>query len=715
MRLAIAAQEAAGCWHNLPPVTGMASRKPIEKTVTKPRRTKAPDNASSSPAAVCVELKREKDYRWTWERISRDFKRRKKSAMPTGIKPVLASIKETAFDDPAWQFEIKWDGYRALAYNDGSTTELRSRNNLSLNGKFAPVVTALRQWPVRAVLDGEVVILSKEGKADFAALQNYDERDKPDLRYYVFDLLWVEGIDLRGEPLHVRRGVLKQLLPEDGIIRYSESVDECGQAFFAAAKNAGLEGMMAKRKDSLYETGLRTTDWYKIKLECRHEAVICGYTKQRGSERLFSSLVLGIPAGDGLRYIGQVGTGFTGKGQWQLFKKMNPLFTSDCPFAARPATGAPTQWVKPALVCEVKYTALTTDGFMRHPSFQGLREDKDVSGINLSETCAGGDRKGSEPLHSAHQNKPAGNDDEPSLVRVEGHKLSLTHLQKNYWPKEGFTKGDVIRYYRDMAPFILPYLQDRPQSLHRFPNGIDGQSFYQKDTKGRAPRWAKTFSRISESDGETKNYLVCDGEASLLYMANLGCIEMNPWHARRSSPLRPDWCVIDLDPGDISFSKVIQTANVVKQLLDGLAIPSFPKTSGATGLHIYIPLGAKYSYEQSRHLAELVANLAHHELPRFTSLERNPRKRKDKIYIDYLQNREIQTVCAPYSLRPRPGATVSAPLRWEEVKKGLTPSQFTIRNMGERLKKEGDLFGGVLGKGINLPTVLQSLSNTQTS
>lgn len=658
---------------------------------------------------VNIPLKREQDVSWVLEKFKRQFKGRKPSPMPTDLKPMLASVKSEAFNDAGWQFEIKWDGYRALAYVKNGEAELCSRNDLSFNAKFPPVVEALRAWRVRAVLDGEVVSLSKEGKADFAALQNYGDGADSDLRYYVFDLLWLEGIDLRGEPLHVRRKVLKAILPDTGIIRYSESIEECGIDFLASAKNAGLEGIIAKRSDSVYTAGARTADWYKIKLECRHEAVICGYSKLKGSERLFSSLVLGSPTKDGLRYIGQVGTGFTGRMQRDLFKKMNPLFTPECPFPKKPATGAPTLWVKPRLVCEVKYTALTTDGLMRHASFQGLREDKEISDINLSETCVATVKSEAPLVTDVRQPKPEPQKDTASW-RKENNDVPFTNLTKIYWPKERITKGDVIGYYREMAPYILPYLKDRPQSLHRFPGGITGESFYQKDIRGKAPQWLKTFKRISESDGETKKYLVCDGEASLLYMANLGCIEMNPWHARTANPTEPDWCVIDLDPGRISFEKVIETARVIHEILDSLDIPSYPKTSGSTGIHIYIPLGARYSYEQSRHLAELIANLTHGQLPATTSLERNPGKRTDKIYLDYLQNREIQTICAPYSLRPKPGATASAPLHWDEVRKGLKLSQFTIHTLPERVKSEGDLFTGVLGKGIDLNRVLQSLT-----
>jgi bifunctional non-homologous end joining protein LigD len=253
-------------------------------------------------------------------------------------------------------------------------------------------------------------------------------------------------------------------------------------------------------------------------------------------------------------------------------------------------------------------------------------------------------------------------------------------------------------------------MKDRPQSLNRFPNGIHGESFYQKNMAGKVDKWIKTFRRFSESNGEDKDFMICSNEASLIYMVNLGCIELNPWHSRVQTPNYPDWSVIDLDPGKISFNKVIETAIVIKKVLDTLQVPSFPKTSGSTGLHIYVPLGAKYNYEQSKQFAELVATLAHEELPSFTSLIRNPEKRKDKIYIDYLQNRPIQTICAPYSVRPKPGATVSAPLHWSEIKKGLSMQQFTMQTIYDRVQQEGDLFAGILEKSIDLNKVLKALS-----
>lgn len=289
-------------------------------------------------------------------------------------------------------------------------------------------------------------------------------------------------------------------------------------------------------------------------------------------------------------------------------------------------------------------------------------------------------------------------------------KLTLTHLDKIFWPREKYTKGDVIAYYDKIAPYILPYLKDRPESLNRHPNGIAGKSFFQKDVDHMPPSWVKTAKIYSESNKDYINYLVCQDKETLLYMANLGCIEINPWFSRLKHLDKPDYAVLDLDPEDIGFDKVVEVALVAHKILDGLKIPNYCKTSGAAGLHIYVPLGAKYTYDQAKEFIHLIGLLVNKKLPNITSLERSPKKRQKKIYLDYLQNRKGQTLAVPYSIRPKPGATVATPLAWNEVKKGLSPSQFTIKTIFPRIKKKSDIFKPVLGKGINLKKVLAKLN-----
>ncbi|HEY2726919.1 MAG TPA: non-homologous end-joining DNA ligase, partial [Parafilimonas sp.] len=298
-----------------------------------------------------------------------------------------------------------------------------------------------------------------------------------------------------------------------------------------------------------------------------------------------------------------------------------------------------------------------------------------------------------------------------ATININGRELKFTNLDKLYWPEEKITKRDMLNYYYNIMPYILPYMKDRPQSLNRFPNGIKGESFYQKNVGGKVANWLTTYDYKSESSGD-KKFLVCTDEASLMYIASLGCIEMNPWHSRTQHAENPDWCVIDLDPDDKNtFDQVIEAAQAVKKVLDAIDVPAYPKTSGSTGMHIYIPLGAKYSYEQSKLLAELIVNIVYPEVSSFTSLERNPSKRKGKMYLDFLQNRTIQTIAAPYSLRPKPGATVSTPLDWSEVKKGLTVKQFNINIIFDRLKDVGDIFKPVLEKRIDLKKVLKKINS----
>jgi bifunctional non-homologous end joining protein LigD len=302
------------------------------------------------------------------------------------------------------------------------------------------------------------------------------------------------------------------------------------------------------------------------------------------------------------------------------------------------------------------------------------------------------------------------NPNEETQVRsINGNEVKFTNLSKVYWPKEKYSKRDMINYYYQIAPFILPYLKNRPQTLFRHPHGIEGEAFYQKDVKGKAPGWIETYDYYSEADAREKEFLVCTSEASLLYMASLGCIEMNPWSSTVQKPDDPDWCIIDLDPDKNPFSQVIKTAQVTKEILDQIGVEGYCKTSGSTGIHIYIPLGAKYTYEDSKEFARKIARHIHHALPKFTSIERATAKRKGKLYIDFLQNRPQATVSAPYSLRPKPGATVSMPLLWDEVKTGLKMKDFTIVNAVERVHDMGDLFKPVLGKGINLQKALKAI------
>jgi len=622
---------------------------------------------------------------------------------------MLATLTDKPFDNDDWIYEIKWDGYRAIGYLNNGKADVLSRKALSFNEKYPVIVNALKAWKVKAVVDGEIVALNKDGNPDFQALQNYArDGQKARLVYYVFDLIWLDGKDLSTTPLIERKQILQQILPEDdGVIYFSDHITGKGSDFFKVATAKGLEGVMAKKSNSTYSLNSRSPNWLKIKNNQKTEAIICGYTEPRNSRKHFGAVILGKYEGSTLKYIGHTGGGFNDQNLKELYAKFQKLKTDKSPFAKKPRTNSPVTWMKPSLVCEVKFAEVTSGGILRQPIFLGLREDK--QGKNEKNEKVVHAPKSTIMKKTAVADTLLAEDEKEATLTINRKQLKFTNLNKLYWPDEGITKRDMLNYYDSVAEYILPYLKDRPQSLNRYPDGINGMSFYQKDVDGKVADWLTTFPYVSESDGETKQFLVCKNEASLLYMANLGCIEFHPWHSRIKKPDNPDWCVIDLDPDNNPFNKVIETALVIKDLLDSVDVESYVKTSGSTGMHILIPLGAKYSYDQSRMLAELLVGIVNKQLPKTTSIVRSPSKRKGLIYLDFLQNRQIQTIAAPYSLRPKPGATASAPLHWEEVKKGLKISDFTIFNMLDRIKETGDIFAEVMGKGINLNKVLDKL------
>lgn len=647
------------------------------------------------------------------------------SNMPAGIKPMLATLVNEPFDDPLWSYEVKWDGYRSIAYIKKGEVSLSSRNNKPFTDKYYPITQALQQWKNDAVLDGEILVIKEDGKADFSALQNWRSEADGHLVLYVFDILWYNGINLMQLELSQRQLILKQSLPtDDDRIRLSHSFNG-GIDFFETAAKMGLEGIMAKRKDSLYSPDSRNKQWLKIKANKRQEVVIAGYTKNDTSSKLFSSLLLGVYQNGKLVYTGKVGTGFSDKMQREMMDQFKPLITKTIPFASEPDINKPSRfrtnpphaeavWLKPVLVCEVSYAEITSDGVFRHPSFEGMRSDKKAGDVVLEKEDSASSivkdgktsqkKSGSSPLTAPGKSSRGtllNPSEETQTKKVKGENMTFSHLSKIYWPADGFTKRDMFNYYYQAAEFILPYLKDRPLSLNRFPGGIHGKSFYQKDVKGKAPDWADTFP-YTTSDGESKEFLVGGDEKTLLYMASLGCIEMNPWFSRVQHPDNPDYCVIDLDPDQNTFEQVIQAACEVKNILDALDITGYVKTSGSTGIHIYIPLGAKYSYDQSQMFGKMIVSIVHSQLPDFTSLERQIKNRNGKMYLDFLQNRPGATIACPYSLRPKFGATVSMPLHWEEVKKGLAMKDFTIENSIARMRSEGDIFKGSLKKGIDM-------------
>ena len=622
------------------------------------------------------------------------------------IKPMLASLKKDnqPFSDKDWAFEIKWDGYRAIA-EVKNPFRLYSRNGLNFEERYAPVALALKEQKHDMILDGEIVAYNDKGMPDFQTLQHYQEQPDAPLIYHVFDLLYLNGYSTESLPLLERKELLKKALKQNAVVQYCDHVLEDGKGFFKELVKADLEGMIAKKADSTYAEGYRSTEWLKIKYHNTEEVVIAGYTAPRGSRSKFGALILGRYKEGRLTYAGHTGTGFDEATLKELYEKMQPLVTASVPFDPVPKTNMPATWIRPKLVGAIKYSELTKEGIFRHPVFEGLREDKQAKEVvstpkmvRMSKTTP---QKQAKSKTGAAAAKEAAQE---QIVKVNGQEVKLTHQQKVYWPAEGYTKGNLIRYYDTVSRFILPYLKNRPESMNRFPNGIKGESFYQKDIGDSVPEWLLTAPVFSESNQKEINYVVCNNRASLLYLANLGCIELNPWNSTLQQLDFPTYMIIDIDPSEKnSFDQVIETALATKQVLEQCGAVTYCKTSGASGLHIFVPLNNKYNYEQVKDFAHLVAIKVTELLPDTTTLERNLKKRGDrKIYVDYLQNRKGQTIASAYSVRPKPGATVSTPLNWKEVKKGLHPSQFTIQTIPKRLEKLGDLFKPVLGKGIDI-------------
>jgi bifunctional non-homologous end joining protein LigD len=633
-----------------------------------------------------------------------------RAPFPHDIEPMLACPVDAPFDKSGWIFELKWDGYRAIVEVQKDKIRLYSRNLLPFEARYAPIVESLRNLGHEAVLDGEVVVLDETGRSRFQLLQTYQKTGKGRLVYYVFDLLYLDGRDLRPLPLRQRKEVLAKLSTDLPNIRLSEHIEEKGIAFFQAAAARGLEGIMAKDAASPYRSGRRCREWLKIKARRRQEAVIGGFTEPRGSREGLGALVLGVYDGDDLVYIGHTGGGLDDRGLRELRARLEPLEQAACPFRPKPKTNAPVHWVKPVLVCEVRFQEWSDDGRMRHPIFVGLREDKEARDVHreIEQPVEAAVTDGRRTKRGAKRGSEA---DDPSSDLGEAPTPTLTHLNKVYWPDEGYTKKDLIDYYRDVAPIILPYLRDRPESLNRHPNGIKSASFFQKDvSKQPPPDWVETVTLYSENERKDVRYILCQNEATLLYLANLGCIELNPFHSRVATLDRPDYVVFDLDPADVPREQLVGAALAIRKVLDRLGADSVCKTSGKRGLHIYVALGARYDYDQTRQFAEIIAKLVNEQLPEMTSVIRSPALRSNRVYLDFLQNRRGQTLAAPYSVRPVPGAAVSTPLKWSEVTKKLDPAKFTIQTMRKRLDRVGDLWTPVLGKGIDLMQALQDLS-----
>lgn len=605
-----------------------------------------------------------------------------KKPMPNLIRPMLASLVDEPFDKENWVFEIKWDGYRALAYGDHGLVRLVSRNDMEYK-KFTAINQELSKLRHQFILDGEVVSLDAEGKASFQNLQNYINLGQGNIVYFVFDVLYLDGHDLRGVPLEKRKEILKETLPQSNLVRISEEIPQSGIAFYEAAKEKGLEGIVGKDVASIYESGKRSDKWLKIKILKTQEVVIGGFTHPRGSRKHIGSLLAGFFDDEGnLHFAGHLSVGSKEEKLSLLRQRLDLLQTDHCPFVKRPKANAQVSWVKPELVVESQFVEWTEEGFMRQPMFVGIREDKWAKEVVKEKQ-----QRSEEVLEK--KNYAIGND--KKQLTIDGITQEISNTRKIFWPKEGISKGEVIDYYRSVSRFILPHIKNRPQSLRRFPNGISGDRFYQKNMES-VPPWIETVTVNSEGEERDIRYMLCQKEPDLVYMANLGCIEIHPWLSSVPTLDYPDFAVIDLDPLDVDFEAVVDVALGVHELLNELGLPSYVKTSGSTGMHIYLPMGAQYDYDQVVQFSKIIATMVHVRMPDVTSIERSPKKRGRKVYLDYLQNRKGQTIAAPYSIRPLPGAPVSTPLHWSEVNHYLDPSMFTMKTIHDRLRREGDIW-----------------------
>lgn len=636
---------------------------------------------------------------------------------PWSVDPMLCTLVDEAFDREDWIFEIKWDGYRAIGTKHDDKLELYSRNHLDFSDRYAPVVEALRSIKHDVILDGEIVVVDDEGRAHFEWLQGWHKQPNGNLQYHVFDILWCDGHDVRSMPLVRRKALLQVVLPKSSVLSYSDHVTGKGLPLFHEMQKRGLEGMVAKNANSSYREKVRGNDWMKVKTHLRQEVVIGGYTEPRGGRKYLGALLVGVynDAGEFI-YVGHSGGGIADEQRKQLQQRLAKLERKTSPFSTEPKPNAPVHWVKPELVCEMEFSEWTSEGSMRHPEFKGLRPDKEAKDVHREKAkkpssdskkngvAVGGAAPAFARSHDEDKRRGGPTDGTPS----KNLPFEPTHLDKVFFPKHKYTKGDLFEYYTEMAEYILPYLDGRPISMNRMPNGIKGPSFFQKNNE-HLPDWVPSADIFSDSNNEDLHWIVGGQLDTLLYVTQLGSIEINPWNSRVGQLDKPDWIVIDLDPEGVTFNDVINVAKTVHEVTDEWGIPTYPKTSGKTGIHIYIPMGAKYTYEQAKNLAHLIVLEVNKRQPKITSVERNPEKRKHRIYLDFLQNREGQTLAAPYSVRPTPEASVSMPLHWDEVKKGLDPMDFTIKNAAKRLKRTGDLWKPVMGKGVDLGKILKKI------
>ena len=606
-------------------------------------------------------------------------------------RPMLATSTETLPKGEGWVYEPKWDGYRAVVAVTAGDATFTSRNGNDLTQRFAEcawrVPASLRS--ADAVLDGEIVALDEQGRSRFSLLQG----GSGTLALLAFDLLEVDSEPLIDLPLDERRARLEELVvPNAGSVIVSPQFDD-GDALLAAARKQGLEGVVAKRLDSPYQPGRRVSEWRKVKVKLGQELVIVGYTRGQGRRTGgFGALVVAVHEAGGLRWAGNVGTGFTDAEIDRLLKVFKPLVRKDSPLAETPKMPRVRRgdivWLEPTLVAQVEFAEWTHEGRLRAPVYLGLREDKPASEV----------RKEREPV--------------PTVIKKGKRELRLSNLDKPFWPDEGITKGDLIAYYRDVAEVLVPHLRGRPFTMKRYPDGWQGKFFFQKQAPSHMPEWIKRVPLpASTREGEKKviEYALVDDELALLWMVNMGCIDMHAWSSRVGKEERPDWVMFDLDPAEgATFEDVVTVARLVKDTLDLLELEGYPKTSGSRGIHILVPVARRYTFGDARDFAAIIAGALARAHPGLVTTEW-ARKKRVGVLVDANQNRAGATNASVYSVRPRAGAPVSTPLRWDEVVPGLDLASFTMETVLDRVARQGDLFAGVLEGKQSLTKALRAL------
>jgi bifunctional non-homologous end joining protein LigD len=628
----------------------------------------------------------------------------RKRVDPRKVEVMQAESSDNAFTKDGWIFELKLDGYRLIASKSGGEAMLLTRNGNDYTEVFPDIARAIKALPVDdCIIDGEVVVCDDKGLPSFSRLQKRGRLTSPvevkraavehPALFYVFDFIAYGDLDLRPLPLVTRKEFVTEIVPKLGPVRTLDHIEREGDAFLDQVAALGLEGVIAKKADEPYRAG-RSKCWLKIKREKTDEFVIVGFTKPKGSRVGIGALQLADYVNGELVYAGRAGTGFNDALLKELKDLLEPIICKD-PTCVGPVFSPgsdalaaemipetkTTTWVEPRYVCEVRFREWTPDGLLRHPAFMRMRYDK------LPHECERKDwlltTEGTEITTKPEENEKQ-KEPEVSVTAVPS-VVQITNPEKIYWPADRYTKKDLIDYYRAIAPWLLPYLRNRPVVLTRFPDGIDGKSFYQKDAPSHTPSWIRTVPIWSNDTQRDIRYFVCDDIETLEYLANMGSIPLHIWNSRIGSLEQPDWCVIDLDPKEAPFSDVIRCAIVLKDICDRIGMPAYVKTTGKTGLHILLPLGRQFTYEQCRTLGEVIARLMLKEVGPIATITRHVTKRGDKVYLDYLQNRHGQLIVSPFSVRPLPGASVSMPLTWDEVNESLNPRDYTIRTAIDRM------------------------------